>query len=405
MSLNSRRVRVLFLNTRSALGADVMVHLSLIQSLNPKVVDVYVATNANSSDLAPTLQHLQAIPPERLLVPDLGHEWQAAGQGLPVRVVNGLKNLSAIATLAQLASFIRKNRIDIIHSTDRPRDALFATLLAKMTGCRNLIHVHNGWNEYFGKATRWGLANCSGVLAISHFTRQSFSDAGIPGEKLHLVHNSVDSKRFDPAKVRAGSFRERIGVGAEAPLIGIVARIMLWKGHLELVEALAKVRETIPDVQLAMIGKEDLLAVDGSPAFGARLRDRITELGLDKHVHWVGWFDDMPSAIYDLDVLAMPSWEEPFGLAVVEAMAMEKPVVGFASGALPEIITSGVEGILVPAKEVSALADGLTHLLSNPELRASMGRAGRQRVVSEFDPHRKADELAAVYRSVSGLDR
>jgi len=400
--VNSGRIRVLFLNTRSALGADVMVHLSLIQNLNPELVEVYVATNANSSDLAPTLQHLQAIPPDRLLVPDLGHEWQAAGQGLPVRVVNGVKNLSAIATLAQLRSFIRKNRIDIIHSTDRPRDALFATLLAKMTGCRNVIHVHNGWNEYFGKATRWGLANCSAVLAISNFTRQSFADAGIPAAKLRLVHNSVDSRRFDPAVARPGSFRERLGLSAATPLVGIVARIMLWKGHLELVEALAKVRESIPNVQLAMIGKEDLLAVDGSPAFGARLRDRIQELGLEKHVHWVGWFDDMPSAISDLDVLAMPSWEEPFGLAVVEAMAMEKPVVGFASGALPEIITSGVEGELVPAKDVSALAAGLTKLLQDASLRTQMGKSGRRRVVSEFDPRRKADELTAVYRSVVG---
>jgi glycosyltransferase involved in cell wall biosynthesis len=397
---DNRRIRALFLNTRSALGADVMVHLSLIQNLDPEHVEVFVATNANSADLAATLEHLKCLPKDRVLVRNLGHEWQAAGRGLPVRLVNGVKNLSVLPTIVRLAKFIRKHRIDIIHSTDRPRDALFATLLAKWTGCKNLIHVHNGWNEYFSRATRWGLANCSAVLAISMFTRKSFADAGIPDSKLYLVYNSVDSKRFDAANAQPGTFRERLGVAPHAPLIGIVARIMLWKGHLELIEALAKVRETIPSVQLAMIGKEDLLAIDGSPAFGARLRERIQQLGFERNVHWVGWYDDVPTAIHDLDVLAMPSWEEPFGLAVVEAMAMERPVVGFASGALPEIIADGVEGLLVPPKDVDALAVALTQLLTDPGLRDRMGRAGRQRVVKDFDPRCKAAELADVYTSV-----
>ena len=104
----------------------------------------------------------------------------------------------------------------------------------------------------------------------------------------------------------------------------------------------------------------------------------------------------------DLDVLAMPSWEEPFGLAVTEAMAMKTPVVGFASGALPEIVNVGEEGILVPARDVAALAAALTKLLRDPDLRCGMGRKGRERVMADFSPGRQAEEVATIYQTVLG---
>jgi glycosyltransferase involved in cell wall biosynthesis len=394
------RIRVLFLNTRSALGADVAVHLSLIQNLDRRVVDVFAVTNRNSEDLPATLDALKCLPEGRLVVADLGHEVSTPNRGKVARLSAAARNGAALVTIARVAGMIKKERIDLIHSTDRPRDALFATLLAKLTGRRNIVHAHIGWSAHFGRSTRWALDRCSAVLAISEFTRRSFERAGFPAARLRMAHNATDASRFDPGNVPAGAFRARLGIGPDTPLVGIVARVMLWKGHLELVEAIAKVRQTVPDVHLAIVGKEDALAVGQGADFAARLRQRVEELGLADCVHWAGWCDDVPVVMRDLDVLAAPSWEEPFGLAVTEALAMETPVVGFAAGALPEIVTNGVEGILVPPRRAEALAGALSQLLCAPEMRAAMGARGRKRVIEAFAPAKQAAEVAAIYKSI-----
>jgi glycosyltransferase involved in cell wall biosynthesis len=394
---------VLFVNTRSALGADVAVHLTLIQNFDPEQVEVHIATNRNASDLEQTLAILRSVPHLHLLVCDLGHE--VAGQGGKYRkLLGGLKNLGALVSLLRLAWYVRTRRIDILHATDRPRDALFSTLLAKLTGRRNVIHVHIKWYPEIGRATTYALRECTGVLAISQFTRRSLIEGGVPEAKIYTALNATDPARFDPAKTPRGWLRQRLGLTAETPLIGIVARIMVWKGHLELVEALAEVQKVVPNVRLVIVGKEDTLAVQSADSYAEQVRRRITELGLESNVIWAGWFDAMPEIMADLDVLAVPSWEEPFGLVVTEAMAMERPVVGFDSGALPEIISSGVEGLLVPCKDTQALAKGLITLLQNPQQRTEMGKRGRERVLREFTPRRQAAEVARIYTRLIGGD-
>ncbi len=394
---NNRKPRVLFINTRSALGADVAVHLTLIQNFNTSKIDVHIATNSNSIDLDSTIDQLKSVEKLKITVCDLGHELSGGSGGKAGKMLSAAKNIGAVVSLVRLAWYIRKNKIDILHSTDRPRDAAFSTLLAKITGCKNVIHVHIKWYPEIGRATTWAVSRCTSVLAISQFTRQSLIDGGIPPEKIGTVLNATDPVKFDPAKVSRGLLRNKIGLSDDTPLIGLVARIMIWKGHMELVEAMALVCKIRPDVHLAIVGKVDLLAAQGSDSFETSVQQRIEELGLQKNIHWAGWIDAMPEVMYDLDILAVPSWEEPFGLVVTEGMAMERPVVSFCSGALPEIITSGEDGILVKQKDITELANALLLLLNDPSLRNQIGKKARQTVISKFTPKRQADEVVEYY--------
>lgn len=372
----------------------------LIRSLDPERVDVHVATNSNSSDLDKTLAVLHGVPTAHVMPLDLGNETAGQSSGKLGTVV---RNLGAVVSLLRLVFYIVRHRIDVLHSTDRPRDALFATLLAKLTRRRNIVHVHIKWYPDMGRATGYGLANCSAVLAISRFVRRSLIEGGIAPERIYTAYNATDASEFDPAKVRPGFLRERFGLPQDTPLIGIVARIMVWKGHLELIEALAAVKKAIPDVQLAIVGKEDTLAFKSDEIYADQVRRRIAELRLEENVIWAGWFDEMPSVMADLDVLAVPSWEEPFGLVVTEGMAMRRPIVAFASGALPEIVTDGEEGLLVPQKATGAFANALIDLLRDPPRRSEMGRRGRERVIRDFNPKRQADEVIEIYRRVIGM--
>ena len=344
------KIKVLFLNTRSALGADVAVHLSLVRNFDPARVEVFVATNRHSRDLDKTLKELNCVSPDRLKVVDLGHEISTAGGGAIGKAKGALKNLPALFSLLRLVPWIKKNGIQIIHSTDRPRDAIFTALLSKWSGTRHILHAHINWYPYLGKGIESAIKSCSGMIAVSNFTRNSFVEGGVLSSRICVAHNATDTTKFDPDRTQCGLFRREQKIPESAPLIGIVARIMIWKGHLELIEAFAGVKRCVPEARLAIIGEEDLLAAQAGKPFGEMIREKISELGLSDSVHWTGWQDNMPEVMQDLDVLAMPSHAEPFGLAVTEAMAMQTPVVGFASGGLPEIIEDGLEGYLVPLK-------------------------------------------------------
>ena len=388
------------MNTRSALGADVAVHLSLIKSLDPLHIEVYVATNSNCRDHDKILFELKSLPEGRLSVHDLGHEVSSAGSSLPGKMLGLAKNAPALLSLCKLSLWIRKNGIKLIHSTDRPRDAVFAALLGKMSGCKHVVHAHISWHPYMGARLNAILNSCAGLITISEFTRKSFADAGVSPSSIHMAHNATDPQLFDPDTIEAGSFRRKFGIDSETPLIGIVARIMVFKGHLELIEALALIRDSIPDVKLAIVGVEDTMGAEAGMSFSDRLREQITAHRLEENVIWTGWIDAMPEVMRDLDALAMPSYDEPFGLAVTEAMAMQTPVVGFAAGALPEIITDGVEGSLVPPRSSEALAKALINILQNRSYAREMGIKGRERILKQFTPEAQAQKVESIYASI-----
>jgi len=393
------RPRVLFVNTRSTLGADVAVHLTLVEHLNPDAVDVYVATNRHSADLDKTVGWIRKAPQAQLLVCDLGHE--LTGGNRVTKALSVVRNLPAFFTLLRLIRFIRRERITILHTTDRPRDAAFTTLLGKLTGASVVLHLHLKWTSDIGRAAHWAARHARAFIGISKFTCQSMVDGGLPAERIAMVYNASDTTRFNPETVHGGTLRSRLGIDDRVPLVGLVGRFTVWKGHLDLVTAFARVREMIPAARLVLVGRLSDDDMEGEDSYVSKIKRRISDLGLTDAVHWVEWASDTPGVMKDLDVLAMPSWEEPFGLVVTEAMAMERPVVAYASGALPEIITDGVDGLLVPPRDTEALALALVSLLRDPERRTAMGKRGRQRVVTDFGPQRQADEVAALYRVVA----
>ena len=391
--------RVLFVNTRSTLGADVAVHLTIIEHLDPDAVGVYIATNRHSAHLDDTLRWIVKSPRTEVIVCDLGRE--LTGGNAVTRALSALRNFPALLTLLRLAWLVRREGITTLHTTDRPRDAAFTTLLGKLTGAAVVLHLHLKWTADIGRAAHWAAGHARAFIGISRFTCQSMVDGGLPAERIAMVYNSTDTTRFDPAVVQGGSLRARLGFSGHVPLIGLVGRFTVWKGHLDLLTAFAQVRAAIPDARLVFVGRATGIDTEGDLSYLGQIKGRISELNLTDAVDWVDWVADTPGLMKDLDVLALPSWEEPFGLVVTEAMAMERPVVAYASGAVPEIITDGVDGLLVPPRDTEALAQAFISLLRDPDRRAAMGKRGRQRVVTDFGPQRQADEVTTVYRALA----
>lgn len=381
--------RVLFVNTREEFGADVAVHMLLARHLSTIGVDVAFTVNRHANDAATMLHELRGANVE-VICPPLGRpaaSGAARSRGLVVR-----QNAAALRGIWQVAQFIRARQVDILHATDRPRDALLCTLLGHLTGRPSVIHIHSNYYPGMSKLSRWAFAHCTCVLGVSEFTRASMEAAGVPPERLAAVLNAIDVARFDPDRAPRGLARQRWGIPPGAPLLGLVGRLIPYKGHTDLLQALAA-RAGLAQAHVLVVGDD----TGAAQPYVASLQEQAAALGLAERVHFTG-AQDVVSIYADLDILAVPSWDEPFGLVVTEGLAMRVPVVAYRAGGIPEIVRSGVEGVLVTRRAINDLADALLTLVEQPELRARLGAAGRQRVLSYFTPDRQADEVLALYR-------
>jgi glycosyltransferase involved in cell wall biosynthesis len=395
---------MLFLNTRDSLGADVSVHLALARALDRRQARIAFATSSYEAPGASTRAALSAIPDLAVLPLDLGRP--LSGQGGVKYVAALLRNLRDSTSLVRLAWICRRQHIDVIHVTERPRDVFFGQLLAHLAGSACIIHAHTSYYRHdASRLSDWLLRQADAVVGVSRFTAGTFvQDAGLPANRVFAVHNAVDGTLFRPDVPRAerAAIRDRLGIPVEVPLIGCVARLSHWKNQATLLDALVAVRHAIPGVRLVLAGSSAGPAPDGQGDYKEYLIRRIAALGLHDAVTFAGFVPQhqMPGFYAALDVLAHPAVEEPFGLALVEAMACGRPVVAVGAGGIPEIIQDGVDGLLVPREQPEALAAALVRVLRDPMLARRLADAGRARVLATFNPERQAAEMLAVYRHV-----
>ncbi len=390
---------VLFMQSQAFFGADSAIHAELMKHFDRRQVDVHVAvTTQDTANLAVSAhRRIAAIPEVKLRPTNFGpsiHGFSRAD-----RVRRTLGGAAVLPSLLGLAAYIKRHRIQVIHGTEKPRDALYGVLLGKLTGAKSVIHMHVGYDDWLARSVKWSLGQADAIVAISEFVKRSLVNAGYEEEKIYVVYNALDLSGWDP-QLDGSPVRQELGIGAQAPVVGIVSRIFKWKGHAYLLEAMQTVTQQVPEARLMIVGEDDPRADPGSGSFRAQLESRAEELGIKDKVLFTGFRTDVPRVMAALDVFAHPSWEEPFGMVFLEAGALEKPVVCWASGGAPEVIVHGETGLLVERGSVPALAEALVTLLEDPALRHRMGEAGRRRTAEVFTPRRMSQTMLEVYQAL-----
>ena len=248
---------------------------------------------------------------------------------------------------------------------------------------------HHLWADRLGKRL---LCAAGRVIANSHATA-----AHLPcRDKVTVVHNGIEVERYDPM-MDGTPFRQRYGIPLNAPLVGTVGRLRPWKGQDRFLRTLARVREAVPGIWGIIVGGAIFDQPDDYPQ---RLRRLTAELGLADRVVFTGHLDDVRPALAAMDLFVHPGDPEPFGLVNLEAMAMGKPVVTFAHGALPEIVVDGETGLLVKPGDEAALAEAVVTLVRDPARRTAMGRAEQRRAQTHFNAQRMAAQVMAIYEQV-----
>jgi glycosyltransferase involved in cell wall biosynthesis len=297
---------------------------------------------------------------------------------------------------------------DVIYSAQQRWDQRIAVPLAELGSVARVVHLHYTVGPWLGATAVQTLLAADVVLAVSDFIRQDAIAAGVPGERVHTTHNPA---RYLPTLASVGSteyprpLRRELGISDEAAVVGMVGRVCAAKGQLELLDAMVPLLRAGRSVHLVIAGAED------PPGGGVRelLQRRVAAAGVSSQVHLLGYRTDIPMVLGGLDVFAHPSRDEPFGLAILEAMAQGLPVVAWRQGGPAEIVSHPDTGILVPAMDIPALTDALGGLLADRDRRQAMGKAARARVQNAFRAddaaNRFVELLGSAARSRSGVRR
>ncbi|MFI5008815.1 MAG: glycosyltransferase family 4 protein [Solirubrobacterales bacterium] len=224
------------------------------------------------------------------------------------------------------------------------------------------------------------------LIANSAYTR----DRCIPPaarSRTEVVYSPVDLDRFDPARIDRAGARRVLGLPAGAPVLGVVAQITPWKGQIDAVRLLDELGRGHPDAVLLLVGSAKFTSRAtryDNVAYLDQIRGEIRSRGLAGRVRLTGERDDVPLVLSALDLLLVPSWEEPFGRSVVEGMAMGVPVIATDRGGPAEILREGIDGRTLPPRDPRGWAHAIAALLSDPAMRARMGVSARVRVAERF---------------------
>lgn len=387
------RESVLFVQTADnpVLGADAWVLLRIIEHLDRRRYDVLVACKRGPEPHGtPVWAEAARLDHVRLLEADLGPELSPTSGVERARAI--VRTARAFVTLGRLAVRIRRDGIRIVHAGDRPRDALAAVVLARLTGAVSVVHVHQVYSEWWTRLLRWSVGRADVVVPVSEFVAESLERGGIDGRRIRPVLNALHLDDWVPTDSRLPA-RKALGLDGDAPIVLTVCRLFPEKGVTELLRAFAGVRRRVPGAVLLIAGDDTM---PGRP-YAAELVRLAEELGIAEAVRFLGRRDDVARLMAAADVFALPSHAEPFGLVYLEAMAMRLPTVALAVGGPTEIIRHGETGLLAAPDDLRELEDDLVELLESPERSADMGRRGRAVVEATFTTERQAAAMAQVY--------
>ncbi len=356
--------------------------------------------------LPDSVQAWAAVPPGQLAV-------ALERQGVPVSAIAGtagslrlhpLHTPRALGEMSRAAVQVRllarRRRAEVVHANSIRAGLVLG--LGRLAPAATVVHVRDCLPAGLVSTASMRLiaATATTVVANSHYTARSVQ-AAAPGAHLEVVHNAVDLERWDPARIDRARARARLGAAGERELLlGVVAQLSPWKGQDTAIEALRLLREEGIDAHLLLIGSAKFVARAtrfDNEAYVAGLRAQIARAGLGDRVSLLGEREDVPELMRALDVLLLPSLEEPFGRAVIEAMALGVPVLATNVGGPAEIIDDGREGYLLAPRDAGAWAQAIARIAVSPDRGAALGLAGRRRAQRDFSLEQHARAMLDVY--------
>jgi len=329
-----------------------------------------------------------------VFVPKHGEGWlerQLAGSGVSVEHYHLERPLSPASARA-LADTFRRHRVTVAHSHEFSM-GVYGAWASWLVGVPHVMTMHGG--RYYAERLRRRLALRAAVsvsaqaVAVSTTCARDMSRAlGIRRSRIRMIPNGV---RFVPP--RRVTLRHELGLGASDRLIVSLGSLYPVKGHVHLIDAVARLRDRHPRLHLAIGGRGD--QADSLVA-------RASSHGIQDRVHLLGLRSDVEGLLAAADVFALPSLSEAMPLALLEAMFARCPIVASDVGDVSIALDRGSAGLLVRPGDAGALAAAIDSLLSNAAQAHAFGERAERRARAEYDLSRMVDRYVDVYRSALG---
>ncbi len=312
----------------------------------------------------------------------------------------GLRPLAWAEDLRRGKSYIRREKPDILHvngSQDHWSLALanrglgFPVCLVRTRHNTYTVKDHLPNRLLNRQWTDFQIVVCD-VVRRTLSLQRAFDHA-----RLCSIHNGVDAERYRPDPERRAAARAAFGYTDDDLVCGIVARMVPAKGHQFLFRAVAQLTKNYPALKILCLGQG---------ALEEDLKKLAADLHIAERIHFAGFRQDMEECLHAVDIGVQPSIDcDTSSFSLKEMMALEIPVIASDYGGLKEIVSDGVEGFVVHAGTVEPLAAALRRMVIAPDLRARMGRMGRQRVLADFTLEVFARRTEHAYRRAIEVHR
>jgi glycosyltransferase involved in cell wall biosynthesis len=301
--------------------------------------------------------------------------------------------------LPRLLNLCRRKRVQIWHGHDYKTN-LLGLLLRRFWPMRLVTTVH-GWVQYTSRTPfyywldRLSLQHYEKVICVSSDLHEACLLYGVAPDRCELIENGIDDKEYVRNRTVAEA-RRHLGLETKGFLIGAAGRLSPEKGFDLLVRAVARLRGEGTDASLVIIGEGDQ---------HAELQSLILQLGQQEHIRLLGFRSDLRDWLQAMDVFALSSLREGLPNVVLEAMALETPVVATRIGGIPRLIHNGENGVLVNAGDTDRFACALKDLANDRKRRSALGQAGRATVESQFSFAKRMHKVRTLYDSLLGRPR
>lgn len=289
----------------------------------------------------------------------------------------------------KLVKIFRQWNIDIVHVNDYWWAPL-AYLAAKI--CRIPVIVHIRQQIEPVRIAQYWLDKPDYLFPVSKDIERVLLSMAVTQSRVHVTYSGIDLNRFSQIEHQP-EFRQRYGLKDNQPIIGTVANLFPRKGYEYLLESLVEVKAAMPGICCFIVG-------EGSDAYQKQLLQLIEKRHLMENVVFVGFQQNVHEFINAFDLFVLPSIMEGFGIVLLEALAMGKPVIASRVGGIPEIITDGKTGILVPPKDSSALAKAIVGLIADEQAKQRFGEAARKVVEERFSQEMAVKRIENLYRDL-----
>lgn len=330
----------------------------------------------------------------------------------PVTIERKISPLSNLSSIYQLVKIIWDNKYDLVH-VHTPIAAVLGRIAAKIAGVKAIVYTSHGLPfhdlssplqyRFYSTVEKLTASITDLILSQNHEDIATATKINMcPHSKLAYLGNGIDINRFRRDRINPLhqiELRKSLNIPSAADLIiGTIGRLTRKKGSGYLIEAAAKLIPQFPNLHILVIGGQ--LSSDPEP-FQTELMARIRTLGIENHVTLCGERQDIPELLSLVDIFTLPTFtHEGLPRSILEAMAMELPVVATDIRGCREAVVHGKTGLIVPSQDSNKLAEALEKLLLNPELRQTYGQASRKRIESEYNEDFVFARLSKYYQQL-----